>query len=66
MISRALQDEAFLGRLLAAPREAARELGVSLEETEATTLQALSPEEFRAFAADYLATTDPSRRRAAC
>lgn len=66
LLDKALSDEAFLTRLLSKPRETAREVGVALSEDEASTFTTMSADDIRAFAAEYRASTDPARRRAAC
>jgi hypothetical protein len=66
ILERALADEAFLARLLADPTTAAGAIGVTLSADDAATLRAMSADDFRAFAAEYAASTDPAKRRAAC
>ncbi len=66
LLVKAEGDGAFLGRLLADPGAAASELGVSLSPTEVETLKGMSADDFRSFAAEYRAVTDPDKRRAAC
>ncbi len=60
------RDDAFRDRLLADPAAAAAEHGATLTAEEIATISAMSADELRAFASDYRASTDPSKRRAAC
>jgi hypothetical protein len=66
LLNKADSDGGFLTRLIAAPREAAGELGITLSDDEAATLGAMSADEFRSFAAEYRSAVDPEKRRAAC
>lgn len=66
VLDKAMSDPAFLQRLQAEPKKTVAELGVALSDEEAATLQAMSLDDLRTFAAEYRSATDPSRRRAAC
>jgi hypothetical protein len=66
ILDRALDDDAFLDRLLADPRAAVGEVGAALSDAEVDTVKGMSRDELRAFAAEYKAETDPDKRRAAC
>lgn len=65
-LARALTDAAFLAQLLREPRAAMETLGGSLTDAEVEALRGMSADDFRAFAAEYKAETDPEKRRAAC
>ena len=66
MLERALGDDAYLTNLLADPAKAASELGATMTPDEVATLKKMSVDEFKQFAAEYKASTDPAKRRAAC
>lgn len=66
LLAKADGDAGFLARLIAAPREAAGELGVTLTDDEVATFRTMSADDVRSFAAEYRAATDPEKRRAAC
>ena len=66
LLAKALSESTYLDRLVASPREAAAEIGVTLGDDEVATFRAMTPDDVRAFAADYRAQTDPDKRRAAC
>ncbi|MFO0738266.1 MAG: Os1348 family NHLP clan protein [Labilithrix sp.] len=66
ILERALADGAYLERLLADPNAAAAEVGAKLSDDEAAAVKGMTADEFRQFAAEYAASTDPAKRRAAC
>ncbi|MGE0708202.1 MAG: hypothetical protein AB7N76_01055 [Planctomycetota bacterium] len=66
LIAKSEQEPAFLERLIAQPRTAAAEVGVTLEDEEVETFAAMTVEDLEDFAAEYRAAADPDRRRAAC
>lgn len=66
ILERALGDDAYLESLLADPAKAAGELGATITDDEVATLKKMSVGEFKQFAAEYKASTDPAKRRAAC
>ena len=66
LLEKAESDAGFLGRLVSTPKAAAQELGVTLSDDEASTLQGMTADDVRSFASEYRSTTDPAKRRAAC
>jgi hypothetical protein len=66
VLDKAMSDPAFLTRLLAAPKQTVAELGIVLSDEEAATIQAMSLDDMKTFAAEHRSATDPGRRRAAC
>ncbi len=66
ILDRAMSDATYLERLLADPAKAAGEVGATMTPDEAATLQKMSADELRQFAAEYKSSTDPAKRRAAC
>jgi len=66
LLTKAESDPAFVGRLLTAPRTAAAELGITLDDQEVDTLSKMGADDLRTFIAEYRSATDPEKRRAAC
>lgn len=66
LLDKALGDDAFMTRLLASPRATANEVGVALSDDEVKTFEGMTADDVRTFGAEYRATTDPDKRRAAC
>ena len=66
LLDRALGDADFMTRLLADPKAAAKDAGITLTDDDATTIASMTADDVRTFANEYRAATDPSMRRAAC
>ena len=66
LLDRALGDADFMTRLLADPKAAAKDAGITLTDDDATTIAGMTADDVRTFANEYRAATDPSMRRAAC
>jgi hypothetical protein len=66
IIERIDGDADYRARMLADPATAAAEVGATLSDAEIATIRGMTADELRAFASEYRASTDPSKRRAAC
>ena len=66
LLDRALGDADFMKRLIADPKAAAKDAGITLGDDDAATISGMTEDDVRTFANEYRAATDPSMRRAAC
>jgi len=66
ILDRALTDADYMKRLLIDPAKAGSELGATMTTEEVATLKGMTADELKQFAAEYKASTDPGKRRAAC